>query len=99
MTADYYIYILIAGALSLVGMFVSSRLKSKFNFYSQVGVQSGMSGKEIAEAMLAHYQIHGVKVVPASGFLTDHYNPLTKTVSLSEPVYHGKSVAAAAVAA
>lgn len=99
MTADYYIYFLIAGALSLIGMFVSNRLKSKFNYYSQVGVQSGMSGKEIAEAMLNHFHVQGVKVVPASGFLTDHYNPLTKTVSLSEQVYYGKSVAAAAVAA
>lgn len=99
MTPDYYIYMLIAGVLSLVGMFVSSRLKSKFTYYNQVGIRSGMSGKEVAEAMLRHYNIRGVQVVPSSGFLTDHYNPLTKTVSLSEPVFHGRNVASAAVAA
>ncbi len=99
MTADYYIYMLIAGVLSFVGMFVSNRLKSKFKYYSEVGVRSGMTGKEVAEEMLRHYNINGVQVVPAKGFLTDHYNPITKTVSLSEPVYYGKNVAAAAVAA
>jgi Zn-dependent membrane protease YugP len=99
MTPDYYIYIFIAGALSLVGMFVSNRLKSKFKYYSEVGVRSGLTGKEVAEEMLRHYNITGVEVVPGKGVLTDHYNPVTKTVSLSEPVYHGKNVAAAAVAA
>ncbi len=99
MTFDYYIYMGLTFALSLVGMFVSNRLKSKFNKYSMVGLRNGMSGKEVAEAMLRHYNIHDVKVVPAQGYLTDHYNPMTKTVALSEPVYGGRSVAAAAVAA
>ncbi len=99
MTPDYYIYIFIAGALSLVGMFVSNRLKSKFKYYSEIGVRSGMTGKEVAESMLQHYHIQGVQVLPANGVLTDHYNPITKTVNLSEPVFYGKSVAAAAVAA
>jgi Zn-dependent membrane protease YugP len=58
-----------------------------------------MSGKEVAEAMLNHYGIHDVKIVAGSGSLTDHYNPLTKTISLSEPVYASQSISAAAVAA
>lgn len=90
---------IIAGALSLVGVFVSNRLKSKFKYYSAVEVRSGLTGKEVAEEMLRYYNITGVKVVPGKGTLTDHYNPVTKTVSLSEPVYHGRNVAAAAVAA
>ena len=96
---EYYVYMAIAGVLSIVGFFVSNRLKSKFQHYSQVGLRNGLSGREIAEAMLRHYQIHDVKVVMGQGFLSDHYNPLTKTVALSPAVYEGRSVAAAAVAA
>lgn len=92
-------YMVIAGILSLIGMFVSNRLKSKFSHYSRVGISSGMSGREIAEAMLRHYDIRDVKIVEGRGFLTDHYNPLSKTVSLSPDVYHGRSIASAAVAA
>ncbi|MCP3930397.1 MAG: zinc metallopeptidase [Bacteroidetes bacterium] len=96
---DYYGYMGIALVLSLVGMFVSGRLKSKFKKYSQVGIRSGMSGRDVAEAMLRHYNIHNVQIVEGRGFLSDHYNPLTKTVSLSPNVYQGRSIAAAAVAA
>jgi uncharacterized protein len=96
---SYYGYMIVAGILSLIGYVVSNRLKSKFEQYSQVGLRSGMSGKEIAEAMLRHYQIYDVKVVMGEGVLTDHYNPLTKTVSLSPPVHEGRSIAAASVAA
>ncbi len=78
---------------------VSSRLKNKFQKYSQVGLQSGLSGKEIAELMLVDHGIHDVKVTATPGSLTDHYNPGNKTVNLSENVYHGRSAAAAAVAA
>ncbi len=92
-------YLVVAGILSMIGMFVSGRLKSKFNKYSKVSLQSGMSGKEVAEQMLAYYNIQDVRVVPAKGFLTDHYNPLTKTVALSEPVYNARTISAAAVAA
>lgn len=95
----YYGYMIIAGILSIIGFVISNRLKSKFQEYSQVGLRSGMSGREIAEAMLRHYQIYDVKVVMGQGMLTDHYNPLTKTVALSPPVFEGRSVAAAAVAA
>jgi len=92
-------YMIIAGVISLVGMLVSNRLKSKFTHYSKIPLQSGLSGKEVAEKMLKHYGIHDVKVVPAKGMLTDHYNPSTKTIALSEPVYNARSVASAAVAA
>lgn len=93
------LYLIIVIGLSIVGFVVSNRLKSKFQKYSQMGLRSGMSGKEVAEAMLRHYGIRDVNVVMGQGFLTDHYNPLTKTVSLSPEVYQGRSVAAAAVAA
>lgn len=96
---EYYVYMAVAGVLSLVGMFVSGRLKRKFDKYSKVGLQSRMSGAEVAKAMLDHYNIHDVQIVMGQGFLSDHYNPLTKTVSLSPAVFQGRSVAAAAVAA
>ncbi|MCB0707133.1 MAG: zinc metallopeptidase [Saprospiraceae bacterium] len=99
MTGDYYIYMAIAGVLSLVGAFVSNRLKSKFEKYSRVGMQNGMSGAEVAQAMLTHYGIHDVQIVRGQGTLTDHYNPATKTVNLSPAVHDGRSVSAAAVAA
>ncbi|MEM1319109.1 MAG: zinc metallopeptidase [Bacteroidota bacterium] len=99
LSGEYMIYMVLTGVLSLIGMFVSSRLKSKFQKYSQVGIRSGMSGKEIAEEMLRHYNISDVRVVEGQGYLTDHYNPATKTVSLSPAVFQGRSVAAAAVAA
>ncbi|MEO1408668.1 MAG: zinc metallopeptidase [Bacteroidota bacterium] len=93
------LFMIVTGALSLVGAFVSNRLKSKFNYYSQVGLSNGMSGQQVAEAMLRHYNIGDVQVVEGQGFLSDHYNPATKTVALSPEVYRGRSVAAAAVAA
>ena len=93
------IYMIIAGVLSVVGFVVQQKLKNKFGKYSQIPLRSGMSGAEVAEAMLRYYNINDVKVVSGQGYLTDHYNPLTKTVSLSEPVYHERSIAAAAVAA
>lgn len=78
---------------------MSWRLKSKFEEYSQTPLLSGMSGKEIAEAMLKDYQLYDVKVVSVDGHLTDHYNPADKTVNLSPDVYHGRNAAAAAVSA
>lgn len=96
---EYYGYIIIAGILSVIGFLVSNRLKSKFQKYSQVRLSSGMSGRQIAEAMLDHYGIGNVRVVEHQGFLSDHYNPATKTVALSPAIYSGQSVMAAAVAA
>lgn len=92
-------YIVIVGIFSLIGMVVSNRLKSKFARYSNVPLANGRSGAEVAQIMLNHYGIHDVKITQGQGMLTDHYNPATKTVSLSPEVYHGRHVAAAAVAA
>lgn len=92
-------YYVILGVFTVIGMLVSSRLKNKFAHYSQVPVRSGLSGREMAEKMLSHYGVRDVQIVEGQGFLTDHYNPQTKTVSLSPDVYHGTTVAAAAVAA
>ena len=83
----------------LVSWLVSSRLKSKFAYYSQVHLQNGMSGKEVAEKMLRDNGINDVQVISVPGQLTDHYNPANKTVNLSEGVYMQRNAAAAAVAA
>lgn len=92
-------YYVIAGIMFLVGMYVSKQLEKKFREYSQVGLQNGMSGREIAQKMLHDNGIYDVKVISTPGQLTDHYNPMDKTVNLSDDVYHGRSVSAAAVAA
>jgi Zn-dependent membrane protease YugP len=78
---------------------VSNQLKQKFKKYSQVHLQNGMSGKEIAEKMLSDNGISDVEVISVKGQLTDHYNPKNKTVNLSEAVYGQRNAAAAAVAA
>lgn len=95
MMAIYLIGIIFAG----IGMFVQYRLKSKFEKYSKLTLGSGWSGKEIAEKMLSDHAIYDVKVISVEGVLTDHYNPVNKTVNLSHDVYHGRSAAAAAVSA
>ncbi|MBW3524721.1 MULTISPECIES: zinc metallopeptidase [unclassified Chryseobacterium] len=92
-------YYLIIGLAMLVSWFVSSRLKSKFEYYSNVHLRNGMSGKEVAEKMLRDNNIHDVQVISVPGQLTDHYNPADKTVNLSEAVYMQRNAAAAAVAA
>jgi hypothetical protein len=83
----------------LLGMLVQYRLKSKFTAYAQVPTSSGLSGKEIAEKMLKENGIYDVQVISSQGFLSDHYNPVNKTVNLSPDVYNGRTVSAAAVAA
>lgn len=83
----------------LLSWFVGMRLKSKFKEYSQISTTSGLSGKEIAEKMLLDHDIRDVKVTSVEGHLTDHYNPLTKTINLSRDVYEGRNIAASAVAA
>ena len=90
---------ILMGVIMLASWLVSSRLKSKFEFYSKLQLQNGMSGKEIAEKMLADNGIRDVKVISVAGQLTDHYNPVDKTVNLSEAVYNQRNAAAAAVAA
>jgi len=74
-------------------------LKRKFNKFSEEPSAAGLTGREIAEKMLSDYGIHDVKVTCVPGQLTDHYNPIAKTVNLSESVYHESNAAAAAVAA
>lgn len=82
-----------------IGFILSSVLKSKFRRYSEVGLQNGMSGAEVAATMLRHYGLNDVNITQVDGQLTDHYNPADRSVNLSYDVYHGRSVAAAAVAA
>lgn len=83
-------------ALSFI---VQQMLQSRFSKYSKVGIPTGMTGAEVAQKMLEDHGIYNVKVVPTRGMLTDHFNPQTMTVALSEGVYSSRSVAAAAVAA
>jgi hypothetical protein len=92
------IWVIMIGFM-IVGGIVSSRLKSKVKKYSQVPTVSGMSGKEIAERMLSDNGINDVKVISVPGKLTDHYNPMDRTVNLSPEVYQGRHVTAAAIAA
>lgn len=83
----------------VLSFIVQHMLQSRFNKYSQVGIPTGMTGAEVAQKMLHDHGIYNVKVVPTRGMLTDHFNPQTMTVALSEGVYNSRSVAAAAVAA
>lgn len=91
-------YMIIIGAIALFSWMVSARLKSKFAQYSKISLRNGMSGAEIAEKMLQDNGIYDVKVISTPGQLTDHYNPMDKTVNLSEAVYNQRNAAAAAVA-
>jgi uncharacterized protein len=91
--------LVILGVFMLLSWIVSAQLKSRFKRYSQIPVNYGMTGKDVAEKMLNENGIHDVSVISVEGQLTDHYNPLEKTVNLSRDVYYGKSVSAAAVAA
>lgn len=92
-------YWILIGGIALVSWLVSNQLKQKFKKYSQIHLRNGMSGKEIAEKMLADNGITDVEVISVRGQLTDHYNPANKTVNLSESVYSQRNAAAAAVAA
>lgn len=91
--------IVIVAVFAILGFVVSNRLKSKFKKYSQTPLQANLSGAEIAKLMLADNNIHDVQVVCVEGQLTDHYNPMNKTVNLSPDVYYGRNAAATAVAA
>ena len=85
--------------IGVVGLIVQSRLRSVFAKYSEVPFPGGMTGRQVAEKMLRDNGIYDVKVVSTPGMLTDHYNPQTLTVNLSQEVYNSCSVSAAAVAA
>ena len=82
-----------------ISMLISMILRSKFKTYGKIPLSNGMSGKEVAEKMLRQEGIYDVKVISVEGTLSDHYNPLNKTVNLSPEVYNGRSIIAAAVAA
>lgn len=92
----YFLFIII---IFIISIFVQMRFKSKFAKYSEMQLNNGLSGKEIAEKMLHDNGIYDVKVMNTEGQLSDHYNPANKTINLSTDVYFGRSVAAAAVAA
>jgi len=85
--------------LLIVSWAIGARLKSKFKEYSEISFRGNLSGAEVAQKMLRDNGITDVQVISVEGQLTDHYNPVEKTVNLSPEVYMGRSVAAAAVAA
>ena len=86
-------------ALTIISMIVSSRVETKFKKYAKIPTEGGLTGREVAERMLADHDIHNVQINMVNGTLTDHYNPSNRTLNLSPAVYNGTSVAAAAVAA
>lgn len=93
------IYLFLIIPVLILSMFVQWRFRSKFSKYTETQLNSGFSGKEVAEKMLHDNGIFDVRVMSTDGQLSDHYNPTDKTVNLSTDVYYGRSVAAAAVAA
>jgi Zn-dependent membrane protease YugP len=93
------LYWIIFIGIALLSWLVSYNLKNKFEKYSRIPIPGGMTGKDVAEKMLRDNGIYDVSVISIPGRLTDHYNPLDKTVNLSNSVYMSDSVAAAAVAA
>lgn len=91
--------IIIFAVFALVSVIVGNQLKSRFKKYSKIPTSNGFSGKDVAEKMLRDNGINDVKVIPTEGQLTDHYNPVNKTIALSKEVFYGQSVASGAVAA
>ena len=94
--AIYWIIFIVFMVLSLI---VSQTLNARIQKYSKIRISSGLTGREIAEKMLHDHGIYDVQVISTPGTLTDHYNPETKTVNLSQDIYSGNSIASAAVAA
>jgi Zn-dependent membrane protease YugP len=92
-------YIIFIIPVLIISMIVQWRFRTKFSSYSEMQLSSGLSGKEVAQKMLQDHGIYDVQVMSTEGQLSDHYNPQNRTVNLSTDVYHGRSVAAAAVAA
>lgn len=86
-------------AIGILGFAVQAMLQNKFKKYSRIAIRNGMTGRDVAEKMLHDNGIYDVQIVSVRGQLTDHYNPMNKTINLSEPVFASNSVAAAAVAA
>lgn len=97
-TPNIMIWVIFIGFM-ILSWIISMVLKSKFKKYSKIPLENGMSGKEVAEKMLRDNGIYDVKIESVQGMLTDHYNPVNKTINLSQDVYNGRSISAAAVAA
>ncbi len=95
MIGSWIIFIVFA----LVSWLISNQLKRRFEEYSKIPTSNGMTGKDVAQKMLRDHGIMGVTIESVQGKLTDHYNPANKTINLSQDVYYGQNVAAAAVAA
>ena len=93
-----WIWVIFIG-FTVISWLISHQLKSRFQKYSKIPTANGMTGRDVVEKMLRDNGVTGVKIGSVEGMLTDHYNPATKTVNLSESVYSSNSVAAAAVAA
>ena len=93
-----WIWVIFIG-FTVISWLISHQLKSRFQKYSKIPTANGMTGRDVVEKMLRDNGVTGVKIGSVEGMLTDHYNPATKTVNLSESVYDSNSVAAAAVAA
>ena len=94
-TSEALLMVIIVG---VAGFIVQMRLRSVVSKYSKVPMPAGMTGAEIAEKMLCENGVHGVKVTHTGGYLTDHFNPMNMTVNLSDEVYYGRSITAAAIA-
>ena len=94
-TSEAFLMVIIVG---VAGMIVQMRLRSVVSKYSEIPMPTGLSGAEIAEKMLRYNGINDVSVTHTGGYLTDHYDPRNKTVNLSEGVYYGRSITAAAIA-
>ena len=95
---NLWIWVIFIG-FTLISWLISNQLKSRFTKYSKIPTANGMTGRDVAEKMLRDIGITGVKIGSVEGQLTDHYNPVNKTINLSKEVYFGNSIAAAAVAA
>ncbi|MEG2277510.1 MAG: zinc metallopeptidase [Odoribacter sp.] len=93
-----WIWVIFIG-FTLLSWLISHRLKSRFEKYSKIPTANGMTGRDVVEKMLKDNGISGVKIGSVEGQLTDHYNPVNRTINLSHDVYYGNSIAAAAVAA
>lgn len=98
MHPNLWIWVIFIG-FTLISWLISQRLKNRFEKYSKIPTANGMTGKDVVEKMLRDNGITGVKIGSVEGQLTDHYNPVNKTINLSHDVYYGNSIAAAAVAA
>lgn len=92
-------FMIVTVITAAIGGLVGMVLRQKINKYNNIRLSAGLTGAQVAKQMLEHYHLYDVKIVEGRGTLTDHYNPSTKTVSLSPAIYHGQTISAAAVAA